>query len=436
MNAPAPLRPYQARLVEEARAAYRGGARAILIVLPTGGGKTRVGGEFVLSAVARERRVLWLAHRRELVEQAYRRLRADGLEDVSVIAAPLPHLYRPGAAVQVASLQTLTARGALPEADLVIFDEAHHYVAADWHSFATHYAHAARLGLTATPQRADGTPLGNLFEQLVVGATIHELQDEGFLVPCDVIAPERNLKSDLAQDPVAAWQQHAQGRATVVFCRNVAHGEEVTEAFKAAGARAAFIDGETPAVLRKRALDSFQEGQLAVLVNVYVLTEGWDAPRAEVCMLARSCGSAGTFLQMVGRVLRPAPGKSRALLLDLSGVVHLHGLPDDDREYSLGGDGIQAKKKLPSLRQCPSCGRVTRPTGKVCACGYVWPSPEGPSITGDNLKPWGAIASPEQKAIYLDELQHIARERGYKPGWVGHRFRERFGHFPREGKAA
>lgn len=436
MSAPAPLRPYQARLVEDARAVYRGGARAILIVLPTGGGKTRVGGEFVMASVARGRRVLWLAHRRELVGQAARRLRTDGLENVSVIAAPLPHLYRADAVVQVASLQTLTARGALPEADLVIFDEAHHYVAADWHEFAAHYAHATRLGLTATPERADGTPLGNLFDGLVVGATIHELQDEGFLVPCDVIAPERNLKSDLAQDPVDAWQRHARGRSTVVFCRNVAHGEEVTRAFQAAGARAAFVDGETPTILRKRALDGFQEGQIDVLVNVYVLTEGWDAPRAEVCLLARSCGSSGTFLQMVGRVLRPAPGKERALLLDLSGVVHLHGLPDDDREYSLEGKGIKASKKLASLSQCPSCGCVSRPTGNVCPCGYIRPAPEGPSITGDDLKPWGAIASPEQKAVYLDELQHIARERGYKAGWVGHRFRERFGHFPREGKAA
>lgn len=431
MSAPAPLRPYQARLVEETRAAYRDGGRAILIVLPTGGGKTRVGGEFVLSAVARGRRVLWLAHRRELVEQAYMRLRADGLEDISVIAATARHLHRAGAAVQVASLQTLTARGDLPEADLVIFDEAHHYVAADWHEFATHYAPAARLGLTATPQRSDGTPLGNLFDRLVVGATIQELQGEGFLVPCDVIAPEHNLKSNVAQDPVSAWQQHAQGKSTVVFCRNVAHGEEVAEAFKAAGARAAFIDNKTPVILRKRALDNFQEGHLDVLVNVFVLTEGWDAPRAEVCILARSCGSAGMFLQIVGRVLRPAPGKERALLLDLSGAVHLHGLPDDDREYSLDGKGIRAKKKA-SLRQCRLCGRIGRPTDAVCACGFAWPLPEPPSVTGDAIR----IYKGDEKRLYLQELRQMAILQGFKQGWIGHRFRERFGHWPREGRRA
>ena len=125
----APLRPYQAQMVADAREAYKAGKRSILLVLPTGGGKTRTGGEFVLSSVAKGKRVLWLAHRKELILQARERLQADGIGGVSVVSAQIPHLYNQFSPVQVASLQTLLARNIRPQADLVVFDEAHHYVA-------------------------------------------------------------------------------------------------------------------------------------------------------------------------------------------------------------------------------------------------------------------------------------------------------------------
>lgn len=427
---PAPLRCYQQKIVESARAEYRQGRRAILVVLPTGGGKTRVGAEFVLGAVARGRRVLWLAHRRELVLQAYERIRRDGVENIGVVAASARHLARPSAPVQVASLQTLVAREAAPPADLVIFDEAHHYVAADWRQFADRYAGAARLGLTATPVRSDGAPLGDIFDGLVVGATIAQLVGEGFLVPCETIAPPRNLKQDLAQDPVEAWRAFGRGRSTVVFAKNVTHGKDLTAALAAAGARARFVDGETPAVLREQALRAFGQGSLDVIVNVFVLTEGWDAPRADVCILARSCGSPGTFLQMVGRVLRPAPGKEKATLVDLSGAVHLHGLPEDERSYSLSGKGMARAAQLPPLRTCMMCGCTFRSAPRCPRCGTLMAEPKRVRITGDKLERVTTVDRAGREREVFARLLKIQQEKGYRPGWVSKVFEAKFGHRP------
>lgn len=440
-----PLRPYQAELIASAREQYRQGHRSILIVLPTGGGKTRVGSEFVRGAVAKGGRVLWLAHRRELIAQAHGRLVADGCGRVGVVAASLPQLTDHGAPVQVASLQTLASRGQLPEASLVVFDEAHHYVASEWHEVARKYAHATRLGLTATPQRSDGVGLGDLFTSLVVGATIPELTEQGFLVKCEVQAPDKFLRGHLAKTPAEAWVQAGRPRS-VVFCRSLAHSEEVITELRAVGARAADIDGSTPSELRESRLKAFHKGELDVIVNVFVLTEGWDCPAAECCILARPTKSPSVFLQMVGRVLRPAEGKKRALLLDLPGCTWLPeiGLPDDEREYSLDGTGIKKPVEKSPIRQCNSCGLVSRAGASVCQhCGAAWPVDPTliPQVDGRDLLLRSQLAAAarhsaatgrDEKIKYLREQQAIATVRGYKPHWASWQFKKKFGSFPWE----
>lgn len=431
----APLRPYQAQMVADAREAYKAGKRSILLVLPTGGGKTRTGGEFVLSSVAKGKRVLWLAHRKELILQARERLQADGIGGVSVVSAQIPHLYNQFSHVQVASLQTLLARNIRPQADLVVFDEAHHYVASEWHQFAQQYSHATVVGLTATPQRSDGTGLGLLFDTIVAGPSIKELTSQGFLVPCDVWAPSKQLKG-LAQAPHESWNTIGQRRPAIVFCRSVKHAEEVTADFKTIGAQVAMIDGKTPPFLRDKALKSFQCGLLDVLVNVFVLTEGFDAPRAEVCILARGCENVGTFLQMVGRVLRPAPGKSRALLIDLPGASwHPDiGLPDEEREYKLDGSGIVSKQKTP-FRQCLSCGHLSPSGAQECdSCGAVFPAPElVPQVKGAKLEKVDRVQFTRERAVqYIQALERIRSEKNYKPGWVPVQFKIKFGSYPHD----
>jgi len=260
-------------------------------------------------------------------------------------------------------------------------------------------------------------------------ASVKELTDLGFLTPAEVIGPDRHQGKDLAQDPVAAWQQYAHGERTVVFARSVEHSKELCARFREVGARSEHIDGATPAVLRDRVLEDFKLGRVDVLCNVFVLTEGFDAPGASCCILARGCGSLGTFLQMVGRVLRPSPGKTRALILDLPGVVHMHGLPDDEREYSLDGEGIKSTKKLDPLRTCKHCGAVFRSAPACPRCGEVFPvAVSKPEITGESMRRLvtADLDDAPRKTAFL-RLVKQREERGYKPGWEFYRFVHRFG---------
>jgi superfamily II DNA or RNA helicase len=311
-----------------------------------------------------------------------------------------------------------------------VLDEAHHYAAPEWGSLAARYVSSVRLGLTATPERADRTALGDLFDALAVAASVRDLTETGYLVPCDTIAPTRHLEGGIAVSPVAAYQRHAAGRRAVVFCANVRHAQETAAEFRAAGVTAACIDGEMAPGARDETLARFRSGELRVLTNVFVLTEGWDAPEAEVCILARGCSSAAMLLQAVGRVLRPAPGKSRALLIDLKGAVHLHGLPGDDREYSLSGRPIRKLESLTPLSQCRECGAVYRSAPTCVRCGARLPPPKLPRALRGELSQIYATAAGEEKREYLRRMHAEAKKRGYAPGWAVMKFKAKYGHWP------
>lgn len=420
------LRPYQDAVIETARTLTRRGVRRILIVSPTGSGKTSIGVSIVKSAEERGH-VLWVVHRRELVEQASGRLDLLGVDHGIVLAGH--ERVRPEARVQVASVQTLCARDVRPPANVVVWDECHHCAAASYAAVAAHYPSAHHVGLTATPERSDGATLEDAFDEIVVGPSVRELTALGHLVPCEVVAPAAR-DSALAKDPVEAWQRFGAGRPTIVFAANVPHSKDLVARFKAAGIAAEHIDGETPTKAREATIARFQRGETLVLSNVYVFTEGFDAPRAEVCLLARGASHASTYLQMVGRVLRPAPGKARALVIDLCGVVHEHGLPDADRVYSLTGNAIG--KPVEAARQCPQCGGVASPAPTCARCGFAFPPPELPEV-GDRelvriLRP---SATEDEKQATFDRLAKVARDRGYKEGWLAHRFKATYGHWPR-----
>ena len=428
-------RPYQLDLVARARAAFLG-TRSVLAVLPTGGGKTQVGSMVVEGALAKRLRVLWLAHRRELVDQAASRLPGEvGVLMAGRRARPAP--------VQVASIDTIADRDDLPPADLIVYDEAHHVVARTSRDLLARYPGARVLGLTATPCRSDGTALGDVFEALVSGPTVRELIAEGHLVEADVIGPTDEGKA-LAADPVAAWRAHAGGRPGFLFAKTVASSREYAAALTAAGIPAAHVDGTTARTAREAAIDGFRRGRIDVLSSVQVFTEGVDCPRAAVCMLARGCDHQGTYLQMVGRVLRPAPGKTRALVIDLVGAAHRHGLPDDDREWSLSGEPIRDRDAAIALTQCPECGAVWRAgVRRTCLrCGWEMPSPEAMPVSERPIEDLrarlaGALrarASPESQAKKLEELRGIAAAKGYKSTWVGMKFKAIFGHWPRNQK--
>ncbi len=278
------LRPHQTTGIKLARERYREGHRSVLLVAPCGAGKTLIFCWVARSAVERGGRVLVVVHRRELVKQTVAKMRLSGLGRVGIIAAGEPS--DPDAPVQVASICTLLARvkrssgglfvgDGLPDATLVVPDEAHHYVSDEWSLIKDRYAAAKILGVTATPERGDGRALGDLFDVLVPVASVKELIAAGYLVPCDVIAPPKKMKRN-HEDPVDAYVKHGGGRKAVVFASSVKAAYELAGRFTMAGFPAACIEGEMDAGARDIALDRFARGELRVLVNVFVLTEGWD----------------------------------------------------------------------------------------------------------------------------------------------------------------
>lgn len=467
-----PLRPYQGAAYAAAQKAYREGARAILLVAPTGAGKSRLGCEFVINATEKARglgSVLWLAHREELVRQAVHTIHGEGLLDVGIIA---PWARRQHAAVQVASIQTLVAQlrkgRQLPRARVVIFDEAHHASAEEWQGVAADVTDEKGnapllVGLTATPERGDGKPLGKsaggLFDTLIPVSSVRELQALGVLVPCVTYAPETWGKA-LCREPVDAYRERGWGERCFVFCVSVAHAEQQAQSFRDAGAPAATIHANTPWDVRRARLEAFRlqdatplrkigsvEDAPLVLCNVYTLTEGVDVPAASVCITARDVGHPGMMQQMVGRVLRASEGKTRAIWWDLRGCSNRRdragnlviGGPETDREYSLDGKAIAAAEDEENRpRKCKMCGAsfitwaVDAKTGaRSCpACGEPAPPLAPPVVREREVFAHGSGASDGERADLLKRWAETAVDKGYREGWVRMRFVEKFSTYP------
>lgn len=433
MTAPA-LRQYQLDAIQRTRLAASQ-SRTVLVVSPTGSGKTTIASEIARSAVSRSKRVLWLAHRSELIEQGFDRLREFGLA-VGAIAATNTRPPNPYAPVQVASIQTLLARPATrPDADLVIWDEVHHSVSDEWSALAQFYSTKTLLGFTATPERSDGKGLGAIFQRLVVAARVQELVEMGHLVPCDIRRPSRRLKpGTIAQRPVDAYLSEARGRRTICFSPSVGAANVHAEEFNGLGIRARVITGDMPAAERGLYLGAFKRGDIDVLVNVYVLTEGFDCPETSCVILARGCGTTGVYLQMTGRGLRPAHGKKDCLLIDLHGVSHVHGHPQDDREYSLDGKGIRraGDMEVDPQGSCRVCGAPTSP-GEACAeCGTAPKQIEPPKVTGDPLEKYAKKRAEDnsQKAATYARWIADAIGKGYRVGAAKGKFKAVYGEWP------
>jgi superfamily II DNA or RNA helicase len=422
------LRDYQVRAVDETRRVYASGAHRVCIVAPTGAGKTVIACAIARGAVAKGRRVLWLAHRAELVDQAHRKLYALGLRPGVIQPGTEQQLDR---AIQVASIETLVARDMRPHADVVIWDECHHVAANTWAQVAEHYRNCALLGLTATPQRADGRGLRDAFDQLVVVAQPAELIASGHLVPTQVYAPA-DKQSALAMDPLDAYRQIAPDTQALVFCPNVAHAQELAQRFDAAGFPAQCVDGNLSSSVRSKHLTSFAQCDLRVLTNVYVLTEGYDCPGIQTVILASGSSSQGTYLQKVGRGLRPDPSKDHVKIIDLVGAVHEHGLPDEPRSYSLDGKPIRPSEQALALRTCRECGGVQRPAQFCARCGVEFPPPPPPKIrqTEVALVEARATRPDSQRRAAYDRLVATGKAKGYKPGWAKWKYKSLYGHWP------
>lgn len=409
--------------------------------MSTGAGKTVTGAYAVMAHLKKlpTGKVLWIAHRDELVSQAYDTLTDLGLE-CGVLQANPSRPVNPFRQVQIASVQTLVARQLhLEEVTFFVYDECHHAASDGWSTHALWYKNrgAYGLGLTATPVRSDNLPLGDVFDEIVCPISMRELIQRGLLVPYELFAPRSKLKSRaLAVRPVDAYLEKAKGRKTIVFAANVADARRFAEDFNDAGISAAVVTGETPTGERVRMLRAFKDGVLSVICNVGVLTEGFDDPSVSCVILARSVGSVALYLQMLGRGLRISPetGKTNAILIDLCGSSILHGEPDADREYSLEGEGIRRKKlEAAPERFCAVCGVLMEADASICTeCGTVPAGLVPPDILNVPLEKYGRMRAlgPEQRVAALAKWVGKAMASGHKLGAALHRYKHVFGDWP------
>ena len=395
------LRDYQAADLVDLYAAWET-HRRVLYCLPTGAGKTVVATHVIDDAVQSGERVLVLTHRRELIDQMVARLAAADLDDVGVIRAS-DDRYRAEACVQVASVQTLAARpDERPHADLVVVDEAHHATADTWLRILECYPTARVLGLTATPFRASGKGLDDCFDVLVQGKAMSALIAERYLVaPRSYTVPEdllpelsgvRSIGGDYHQGElseavckrsivggmVAERQRLAPGRSTVVYAVDRRHAKIIVEQFSSAEVPTGYLDGNTPDAERQDLLYRLRIGKIEVLVNVGVLTEGWDFPDLECVILGRPTKSLGLYMQMIGRLLRTGRHNRRPIFCDHAGCIYMHDLPEVDRVFELCGLP-PGQAKAAGVKRCPECGEVASSLARTCECGHVyWSVEDGP----------------------------------------------------------
>ncbi len=454
------LRPYQTAAVHGVRERLSAGARACLIVSPTGSGKTVIACHIIESAVAKSSRTLFLAHRKELIDQCSNKLNEIGIWNGIIKAGRKPD---PLAPVQVGSVQTIIARLAKTDLNynLVIFDECHH-VEADGQrkivaAIKEQNPNVIILGLTATPYRADGRGLGGTFDSMIEVETIENLTRMGFLVPARVFcgrpvnlsgvkttAGDYNLKQlgeavnkpTLVGDIVSTWKKYASDRLTVCFTVNIEHSKSIMQAFQREGVIAEHLDGTTPEEEREAILSRFASSATQVLCNCAVLTEGWDCPAASAEILARPTTSRGLWRQMGGRILRPYPGKVDCLILDHANCTEEHGFLTDPDKVSLHECSV--KRSAPE-RECRECGATYAGRPAYCPqCGMELETSGG--RLDKDYNPLGDSAFEMVEVSTMDKANRavndyyrdlvIARKRGLAPNWASFRFRKVTGEWP------
>lgn len=475
------LRDYQSVSTEDIRGAFLQGIRGVLLVSPTGSGKTVTFSYVAKGAAARGNRVLILAHRDLLIQQASQKLSSYGVPHGIIMSGITPSPFEK---VQVGSVQTLVKRlrkhRNAYDFQLIIVDEAHLSCAATYLAIIDAFPKARILGVTGSPCRLDGRGLGatagGRFDHMIESVTMRELIDDGFAVQPVVYAPLERLNlsavpkegADYQKKALSAamntraitgnaidhWREHAKHIPTATWCVDVEHARQTAKEFNAAGIKSVMIYGDTEPDERRDALKALADGSIYNVTFCQLLVEGVDVPELGCLVGLRPTYSLAAFLQARGRTNRPLYVKGmprdtreqriasmaasdkglKSVFLDHAGLTFRHGFHDEDREWSLLGAPKRSKKKeaVEPGRQCPVCMAVFPPAPACPECGHVFEINsrklevrEGklgeltPEMMG--LKPRSASEkrTEVQNAVTLEDFKRIAHERGYSPGWAG-----------------
>lgn len=332
--------------------------RSILGISPVGSGKGTLASYLLAGASAKGQMACMVAPRREIVADVAERLRREGV-DCGILMDGFP----PSAAyVQIAtqnSLYALVRTGRLDLATfrLFVWDEAHHAVARTYRWLRERAPRAIHVGLTASPRRADGTPLLDVFESMHEIVSVSALMEKNLLAPARIIKPPRYTFGSICADPIAMYEEHLAGERAVHFCKSVEEAEERAHEYNAHGIAAACVHGATPKHVRRVILAQYAAGEIQVVTNYDILTEGWDCPETRGVIITRPYQSDVHWVQSTGRGLRAAAGKSHCTILDLCGNANLFGLPSRDRMPT--PDELEPKEKRTrkagdGVKRCPN----------------------------------------------------------------------------------
>jgi len=460
------LRGYQKAAITGIRDSLISGKTKPVLCLPTGGGKAIIFGKMIQSIVENGKTVLWIVHRRNLVFQMRESLKKHFDVESGIIMAGVEADFN--MRVQLCTIQSYGRRikqydEFFVDADVIMVDEGHHAVSKTYHNILGLYHDKIIVGCTATPMRADQKGLGEVFDDIVVGAGVKELTDAGYLSPVRYFVPghinldgvkkamgdyqvkalaNRVDSKKLVGDIVENWLRVAENRKTLVFCVNVAHSISVCDEFNAAGINAGHLDAQSSDDEREEMFDQLNRGDITVLTNVGLYQEGLDVPSISCVVMARPTKSLGLYRQCGGRGLRVEPGKDNLIFLDHGNVVETHGLLDWDIEWSLDGKERAwqkpTRKQTKKLVKCRACG-LTFEGANVCPdCGSEV------KAFGKNIETIDAELeelSPKkvnkdidwvQKRLFAGALAWHAKEKGYAKGWAAHAYRDKFGVWPND----
>jgi superfamily II DNA or RNA helicase len=352
----------------------------------------------------------------------------------------------------------------------VLVHNCHHATAKTYLEVIKEFKKQIIIGFSATPTRKNGMGLGNLFDKLIQVASIQELTDMGFLAPIKYYAPVQPdltgvklqagdynekqlepvmLKKELVNGIVEYWFKYGENRKTVVFATGVAHSIAIKEKFAAAGIVAEHLDGNTPHELRSDIIHHFKKGDIQIIVNCQILTEGVDVPDISCVILARPTKSLPMYMQMLGRGMRVIEGKENCVLIDHAGCVYEHGFVHEITDWKLDSSNKTENEKEKERKKsdskpitCPECDVIYTGQLKCPQCGNI---PEARQFGKDVEYIDGQLgevcfksktAAPEKftkeiKQEWFSQLLYYSRNKGYRDGWAANKYRDKFGVWPK-----
>ena len=427
------LRPYQQNFYNDIRHSIATGHRRIMCVSPCGSGKSVVIQSIIESAATRHNTVLVLVHRREIADQLSERL------------AEYPN-------ATVGMVQTITRRlSTTPEPSIIIIDEAHTAMSNSYKRILEHFSKSYALYFTATPRRTDGKGFHEIADDIVKSVSVQWLIDNGYLSDFHYYAPKTLLdvsqlsiskgeydgtqatqmldKAKIYGDVLECYHKYADGLKTIVYCSSIEHSKKTASAFNADGIPAAHIDGCTDKRERAEIIRKFRTGEIMVLTNYSLIVEGLDVPDAGCVICLRPTQSLIVHIQSTMRCMRPAISKTYSVILDMVGNYQRHGLPNEEHVWSLDGTaqrGRQKQENTVHARTCEHCFRTYAGAGRICPYCGVDNGKTKTELEADEKAELERITAIQRRdkrrevgrAKTLKDLQRIAQERGYAPGWV------------------